>query len=273
MSQPNGGQDVFRGMPVALTNCLTAIPLSMDALSAIEIERVDAPVRRQVEGALRQAIVGGRFAPGQRLIESQLCKSLRVSRPIVREALRQLVAEGLVVIVPHHGARVASITADEARQIYEVRAYLEALAGQGFVRHADSSATKQLRLIVAELEQAVAAQARGQSLLAIKRRFYAVLLEHCGNGIVSETLERLNNRISQLRALSLSQPGRPQQTLQEIKRILKAIDAHDSDAAFRACALHVEQAAEYVMKALKAREGRDDSYDYDTPALRGNHDR
>lgn len=227
----------------------------MQGLDEAQIERIDAPVRRQVENRIRDAIVSGRFAPGERLVESRLCERLNVSRPIIREALRQLVAEGLVVIVPHHGARVASITAEEARQIYEVRKQLEGLAGQGFAKHASAAAVAQLRAIVVELERAADGRAGGRSILEIKQRFYAVLLGHCGNEIVCETLERLNNRVSQLRALSLSQPKRLPQTLRELKGIVKAIEARDADAAFQACAAHVERAARHALKALEARQG------------------
>lgn len=223
----------------------------MDTFDQLQIERVDAPVRRQVEDRLREAIVEGRCAPGERLVESQLCERLGVSRPLIREALRQLVAEGLVVIEPHHGARVASITVEEAKQIYKVRAQLEGLAGQEFAQHADATAIEELRTIVAELEQVVGNQASGQSILVIKQRFYAVMLAHCGNEIVRETLERLNNRISQLRALSLSRPGRFPKTLQEMKRILRAIEARDSSAAFEACARHVDKAAKHALEALR----------------------
>lgn len=228
----------------------------MQALNEAQIERIDAPVRRQVEDRVREAIVNGRFAPGERLVESRLCEHLNVSRPIIREALRQLVAEGLVVIVPHRGARVASITAEEARQIYEVRKQLEGLAGQGFAKHASAAAIAELRAVIVELERAADGPASGHSILEIKQRFYAVMLAHCGNEIVRETLGRLNNRVSQLRALSLSQPKRLPQTLRELKGIVKAIEARDAAAAFEACARHVERAAKHALKALKARQDK-----------------
>lgn len=214
------------------------------------IQRVDAPVRRQVEEALRRAIVKGHFGPGERLVETQLCERFGVSRPIVREALRQLVAEGLVVIVPNRGAQVASMTAEEARQIYEVRAQLEGLAGQGMAKFASASAIQELRAIVGRLEEAESSGAAAQAVLAIKQTFYAVLLENCGNGIVRETLERLNNRIGRLRALSMSQPGRLSQTVREIRAIVDAIERRDGVAAFDACVHHVGRAAEHALAAL-----------------------
>jgi DNA-binding GntR family transcriptional regulator len=226
----------------------------MNELDGMHIERVDAPVRRQVEDAIRMAIVDGHFKPEQRLVEEALCKRLTVSRSIIREALRQLVAEGLVVIVPHHGARVASVNCEEARQIYEVRAQLEALAGRGFAIHADESALNALKSVVADLERAAADESSGRSVLAIKQRFYEILLAHCGNQIVREVFQRLNNRISLLRSLSLSQSGRLPATVHEIRQLINALERRDPAAAHEACLLHVENAAANALRTLSARE-------------------
>src|SRR5690349_13762377 len=102
----------------------------------MQVVRHAATLRLQVEEKLRNAIAAGRFKPGERLVERDLCARLDVSRALIREALRQLEAEGLIVAVPHRGPVVASITVEEARQIYAVRALLEGFAGRGFVGHA-----------------------------------------------------------------------------------------------------------------------------------------
>ena len=74
-------------------------------------------LRAQVENQLRQAIVGGLLRPGQKLVERELCEKLGVSRPSLREALRRLEAEKLIVNVPHRGPEVASMTLAQAREI------------------------------------------------------------------------------------------------------------------------------------------------------------
>src|ERR1700722_20278478 len=75
-------------------------------------------LRHQVEHVIRQAIMSGRFAPGARLIERELCESLGVSRTSVREALRRLKADKLVCSVPHKGPTVAVISKQEASELY-----------------------------------------------------------------------------------------------------------------------------------------------------------
>src|SRR5690606_4359359 len=97
---------------------------------SMRVASVAAPVRRQVAKVLREAITSGRFAPGQRLIEKDLCELLGVSRPSVREALRELESEGLIEIIPNRGPLVKRLTAADAASVYQVRAALEALAAR-----------------------------------------------------------------------------------------------------------------------------------------------
>src|SRR5438067_1216231 len=97
----------------------------------------DAPTLRELTTeTIRDAILRMHFRPGQRLVERQLCADTGVSRTSIREALRQLEAEGLVERAPGRGLLVAAISMDEARQIYEVRAALEPTFARLFVKRA-----------------------------------------------------------------------------------------------------------------------------------------
>src|SRR3954453_2834497 len=120
---------------------------SLEGVGGLEVQvnRVAAPVREQVVDQLRQAIVEMRLKPGQRLVERELIEQTGVSRTTIREVLRQLTAEGLVMTIPQKGAVVMVPSAQEAADLYEVRATLEALAGRRFVRNADDAAIKALR--------------------------------------------------------------------------------------------------------------------------------
>jgi DNA-binding transcriptional regulator YhcF (GntR family) len=94
----------------------------------LRVGRSAAPLRERVLDVLRQAILDGRYRPGQRLVERELIELTGVSRSTIREALRELEAEGLVETVPQKGAIVVIPTATEARELIEVRAALEELA-------------------------------------------------------------------------------------------------------------------------------------------------
>ena len=100
------------------------------------VERVAAPLRHSVTENIRYAIATGRFKGGERLPERELCELTGVSRTLIREALRQLESEGLIEVVPHRGPVVATLSADQARDIYEVRIQLEGLACKLFAEKA-----------------------------------------------------------------------------------------------------------------------------------------
>lgn len=215
----------------------------------LTVARELSSLRHQATDRLRAAILAGRFAPGQRLVERELWQSLGISRPVLREALQHLQAEGLIRIIPHKGPLVATIDLDEARAIYEVRRSLEGLAGEGFARHASNEQVARLRAALQYLHTP-AASADTAALLAAKNAFYAVLLEGCGNQVVGQILTQLNNRVTLLRRLSLSQAGRLPRALVELEAIVEAIEAHDPVRARDACALHVSSAAAAMMAAF-----------------------
>lgn len=219
----------------------------MDELD-LHIPRNASSLRQQVTERLRDAILYGRFDPGEKLVERELCAQLGISRTLLREALQHLQAEGLIVNVPHKGPSVARISESEAREIYQVRGALEALAGEGFARHATDAQVRQLRLHLNYLHTPDAAA----NILAAKNGFYDILLDGCGNRVVGQLLTQLNNRVTLLRRFSLGTPGRLPETLKELDAIVHAIEERDPVAAGRLCAAHVARAAEVVLSAFSA---------------------
>jgi GntR family transcriptional regulator, trigonelline degradation regulator len=214
---------------------------------------VPQPVRRQVEDALRAAIVSGRFLPGEHLPDRLLCETFGTSRSVVREAVRLLEAEGLVIVHPNRGPFVAQLSVEEARDVYEVRAALEALAGEGFALRASDEERAALRAVYEEL-RATQKDVSRDALLDIKRRFYEVLTAGSRNVLASRMLGRLLIRNSQLRATSLSSPNRLKKTIKELGSILSAIDKRDATAAAAACRAHVQAAADVAIGILKERD-------------------
>ena len=216
---------------------------------SLSISRESTSLRHQVTASLRKAILSGHFSPGDRLLERELCEQLDISRSLVREALQHLQAEGLITIVPHKGPMVARIDADEAREIYAVRQNLEGLAGEGFARQASAAQIAELRKALAHLATPEASS-NTEVLLEAKNRFYSILLAGCGNRVVGQLLVQLNNRVTMLRRMSLSQPGRLPQTLAELEAIVCAIETRDTPLARELCTAHVARAAEIVLSSF-----------------------
>lgn len=213
----------------------------------LRVPREETSLRERTTNMLRTAILDGVFAPGQKLSERELCESLHVSRSCLREALQHLQAEGLITIVPHKGPEVTSISIPEVRDIYEVRASLESLAGRGFALNATDAQRMALRTKLKELAQL---GEDGAMRLAIKNQFYDILIDGCGNLVAGQMLKQLNNRVTVLRRISMSQPGRLPQTLQELDAIVSAIEQRDADTTARLCESHVKRAAESVLNSM-----------------------
>ncbi len=213
------------------------------------IVRESAPVRQQTVSKLRDAICNGHFKPGDRLIERELCQLLGVSRTPIREALRQLEAEGLVKVLPNKGPIVDSLNIEQAKAVYQVRQVMESLACRLFATHADDSQIAVLTDSVDSFERA-AVSGDIRALVQAKRDFYDILLEGCGNKLVQSILTSLLARISLLRMTSMSQMGRPLRSLAEIRAILDAISRRDGDAAWERSFAHIEQSEAVALEVL-----------------------
>src|SRR5271167_4192874 len=126
---------------------IALVPLTMES----------APLRRKIVAALRRAIETGELTPGTRLVEKDLCQELNVSRTSLREALRELQAEKLVVAVPR-GLVVAEISEEDAANIYQVRAALEGLVAAQFAQMANALDVEKLKTALHRLEEAYRAK-------------------------------------------------------------------------------------------------------------------
>jgi DNA-binding GntR family transcriptional regulator len=223
-------------------------------LPLLEIQRLAAPLRQQVLERLREAIIGGQLAPGQRLVERALTDKLGVSRTVVREVVRQLESEGLVAIIPNRGPVVRELSTTEARDLYTIRAALEGLAARLCVERA---AAGQITKLGATLDGVAAAYKSGDAdaVLATKNRFYALLFESAGSEALSSMLTTLHARIWRWRALGLTHPKRSarrsEESVKGLKAILAAIKRRDADAAERLTREEAQHAAAEVLRLIE----------------------
>ena len=218
------------------------------------ITRVPETLRSQVVDRLRSAICDQRFPQGSRLVERQLCLLLGVSRTLVREALRQLEAEGFVVGNPRTGPSVARLDRDTVQSIYEVRAALEALAGKLFVERA--TATDRARLQQAfETYQAASRGTDAGLQLQTTALFYDAIFAGARNGIVVATLRPLSGRISMLRARSMSVKGRRAVAQSEMGAIYRALLGDEPAKAWACCWDHVMNALSCTLQTFETEQG------------------
>jgi len=229
--------------------------MEMEELSAtfdMDLSREVVSLRQRATDKIREAILSGKFVPGQRLVERDLWQSLGISRTVVREALQHLQAEGLITMIPYKGPVVATLSRQDVSELYEVRGALESLACAGFARNATDAQIGRLRASL-EFLRTFEASSTTKDLLDAKNAFYAILLEGCGNRVIGDILTQLNNRVSVLRRISLGSQGRLPQTLVELEQVVQAIERRDAQAAAQLAMAHVANASEIVRASFQER--------------------
>jgi DNA-binding GntR family transcriptional regulator len=225
-----------------------------DAWTAEPVGRVAAPLREQVTSSLRQAILDFSLQPGQRLVERELIERLGVSRTTIREAIRELSAEGLVTVVPQKGAIVTAPSLEDAVDLYEVRASLESLVVQRFVERASDEQVARLTRTVEAFAEVTTSTTSIRDVLKAKDAFYAVLVEGAGSTALRQLLESIQARVQVLRATSMSEPGRPLEVVDELRGIVRAIGERDAALASQRCATHIRRASVTALAHLRAEQ-------------------
>lgn len=199
------------------------------------------PLRDLVTEQIRDAILAGRYKPGERLVEERLATDLRVSRNPVREALRSLASQGLVVVTPRRGAAVAMFGAAEGREMIEVRAMLEGLNARHAARRHDPAMIDALHRVLAEGRDK-AGSAGAEELVRLNARFHDLLASAGSNRILGDIMRSLRERTNLV--FSPTSATTAAQNWSEHAAILEAVIAGDEDLAALYATRHVLKAGQ-----------------------------
>jgi DNA-binding GntR family transcriptional regulator len=206
--------------------------------------------RPAVTEALRAAILKGEYAPRQRLVEVDLCERFGTSRFILRSALQELAAQGLVEFQRNRGARVRDISLDEAIEITEVRILLEGLLAARAAERVTKAEAATLRGIVREMRGAVD---RSELLRysELNASLHAAIREIAAHETASRLLRQLRDQtVRHQFSLSLV-PGRPSVSLPQHEAIVAAVIAGEPDRAEHAMHDHLQSVVQ-AFRALSA---------------------
>ena len=226
-------------------------------LEPIKIDNYQ-PLRETVCEVLRNAIKRGILEPGERLMEVQLAEELGISRTPVREAIRKLEQEGYVIMMPRRGTYVSSLSVHDVKEIFEIRSALETLAAVLATMRIEPEELDKLRALLTEIEGHIKNN-NMDKIVATDIEFHCLLYQVSRNERLVAIISNLMEQLARFRTLSMSYPGRLQETLAEHRAMVEAIAAGNEDAAREAAERHMEQAEETLLKAMRKNKGTEDS--------------
>ena len=200
-----------------------------------------------VTETLRDDIQNGRYGPGDRITEEKVAARLGVSRTPVREALRRLESEGLLVSLPWRGVVVAELDRNQVLELYAMREVLEGTAARFAAQHADDAEIDVMRDI---LQRQTEAGDDSDIAARINRDLHEAIYGAARNRYLLSTLHSLRNALALLKGTTFAAAGRPDAALVEHRAIVNAITKRDGDKAEQAARRHIANARRTRLKML-----------------------
>ena len=208
------------------------------------------PLRDVVFNTLRRAIITGEFAPGERLMELTLAERLGVSRTPIREAIRKLELEGLVVMAPRKGAKVASITERDLNDVLEVRLGLEELAVQFACQRITQEELKALEDSVQLFEQAMN-QDDLTALAEADVKFHEIIYNATHNRRLVQIINNIREQMYRYRLEYLKDTGSHERLNSEHYEIYEGIRNGDKETVKAAIGRHIDNQRDAILAAIR----------------------
>lgn len=211
------------------------------------------PLRDVVFNTLRQAILKGELKPGERLMEIALAEKLGVSRTPIREAMRKLELEGLVVMIPRRGAQVANITEKDLNDVLEVRIALENVAIEKACTRMSEEDMGRLWLAAKEFERTMA-EGNLVRLAEADVEFHEIIYRASDNKRLNQVLNNLREQIYRYRVEYLKEEETRNVLVKEHEELTKAIRERDEKKAQEISFRHIENQRRAIIQSIEAEE-------------------
>jgi DNA-binding GntR family transcriptional regulator len=240
--------------PVKPKRAPRSTPQALPPAMATEAAPRKGELHRNAVSMLRDMIVSGALAPGERLNERELCGQLQVSRTPVREAIKMLTQEGLLHSQPNRSPVVAPLDADQTAALIDVVATIEALAGElAAKRVADSQIAELGILHYTMLRHHAHDELPGY--FEANKAFHRRIMEIAGNPVLLWVWDLLALRVDRARYASNLWPKRWQEAIHEHSQILERLTARDAEGVAAAMRQHVRSGLSVVVTSLQGGDG------------------
>lgn len=222
---------------------------------AIVHRPIASTIKDQVYQILKEEICGGAYQPGQWLQEKELANRLSVSRSPIREALRQLAGDGLVVDIPNKGVFVKEFTLRDIEEVFDLRLMMESYA----ILHSGKNLTpeykEELLRYVDELTRAHS-EGRLKHYIELDTQLHNLFITLGGNRLLEESYQKVHTMIQQFRIYSLIGQQRFDESVEEHREIVHCILTGALEEANRANQHHLELAKEKILEYLEKKNGQ-----------------
>lgn len=199
--------------------------------------------------AIRGAILDVQYQPGDALYEVELAERLEMSRTPVREAIRQLVSEGLVRTVPYRGTFVKAVSKDEAREIYETAEGLEGMAAFLAALHASEDDVARLRDAVDTMERALRAQ-EIDVLIEADEQYHEALHRACKNAYLVASLNRLYGQVHRIRLITARLRVDSMKSVEDHRATADAVNRRDPERARHSTHRHWARVRDEMLQVI-----------------------
>ena len=213
------------------------------------------PLRDVVFNTLRQAILRGELKPGERLMEIQLANKLGVSRTPVREAIRKLELEGLVLMIPRKGAEVADITEKSLMDVLEVRKALEELAVQLCCDKITGKEIEELHRAADDFRRILKTSDDVTEIAEADVRFHDIIYLATGNQKLIQILNNLREQMYRYRVECIKRKESHPILIAEHEEIIRRIENKEKKEAADIVCRHIDNQAEVVTGVIRTKQG------------------
>ena len=213
-------------------------------------------LRKLVADNLRAAILNGEIKPGEWLRQERLAQEYQVSQMPVREALKELSAEGLVEHVPYRGVRVVEFSPDDISDLYACRSFIEGLAARAAAAAITPEEVAQLRELQSQMKISLQPRVRPE-YTELNRRFHRLIFSASRRTYLTRTLNQLWDAFPSMlwgnfaRPAGQPLPERDLADIQEHEAIIEALERRDGAAAEQQVRRHIEESGQHLLSALR----------------------
>jgi DNA-binding GntR family transcriptional regulator len=211
-----------------------------------------------VADRLRAAILDGQFKPGEWLRQERLAQELGVSQMPIREALKELAAEGMVEHLPYRGVRVLSFSREDVDDLYAHRSFLEGRAARAAALHISPEELAELKSLHSQMV-AILGPEQINAYRALNRRFHQVIYTASRHEYLIRTLQQMWSAFPNMllgnfaRTATSPLPQREDNDVREHARIIAALESHDPDQAERCTQEHIEYSHKQLVAEIQSK--------------------